>query len=368
VNSPFQAAWTHALSPRSELQLRSYFNHEFRRIPLQLTHRLSTVDVDAQHSVTLTRHGVVWGGGGRVNHDSTEGTALLFFEPRSRTYPVTNVFVQDDIAVVPQRVYLTAGIKYEHNTFSGGAWQPNVRARSLLPRQQMLWGSVARAVRRPTRFDDDIVISSPTGAVLIRGSDDFESERLIATEVGYRLQPVSFFSAEATVFVHHYDRLRSQDAQPGVVPIPLIVGNTLNGRSQGIELAVNLQPVRRWRTHVTYTRLDVEVTRDPDSRDLGGGTTEANDPPYLFGVRSSIDLPRNVDVDARLRSVGRLPNPAVPPYSEMTFRVGWRMTPHVEVAFEGEDLLHDRHGEFNPVARGLEQFERSLRAVLVTRF
>ena len=42
---------------------------------------------------------------------------------------MANVFVQDDIAVVPGRLFVTVGAKYEHNAFSGGELQPNVRAR-----------------------------------------------------------------------------------------------------------------------------------------------------------------------------------------------------------------------------------------------
>lgn len=72
---------------------------------------------------------------GRHDHDSTEGrkrTALLFLEPRSRTYPVTNVFVQDDIAVVP---------------LQRGAWQPNLRA-SLSIRYPQFRRSPAQCRRR----------------------------------------------------------------------------------------------------------------------------------------------------------------------------------------------------------------------------
>ena len=363
-----QVQWSDAISSRSNLQVRSYFNHEYRRVPLQFTHHLNTVDVDVQDSYTLTRHSLVFGGGYRYNHDDTLGTDVLTFDPRSRPYPIENTFVQDDVALLPRRLYVTAGIKYERNAFNGGAWQPDVRARLLLPRQQMLWGSVAHAVRRPTRFDDDIIVKGPTGAVLIVGNKDFLSESLVASEIGYRLQPSAFFSGDATFFIHHYDNLRSQDAQPGASPFPLVIGNSLEGRSRGVELALNVQPVRWWRSHLSYTRLDVSVTKAAGSRDVGGGATEANDPPYIVQFRNSLDLPRHLEADARIRSVAALPNPVVPAFTEMAARLGWRPTLHLELAVEGEDLLHDRHAEFNPVARGFEEFERSVRLMLTTRF
>jgi outer membrane receptor protein involved in Fe transport len=69
------------------------------------------------------------------------------------------------------------------------------------------------------------------------------------------------------------------------------VGNSLDGRSRGVEVAANLQPMAAWRTHVSYTFLDVSVTRDRDSRDVGGIATEANDPRHLLALRTALDLP-----------------------------------------------------------------------------
>jgi len=361
-------AWTRSISPRSELRVASYVNHEYRRIPLQLTHRLTMFDLDAQESTTLTRHSVVWGGGFRVNSDHTEGTPAFSFDPPNRVYNVANIFAQDEIAVLPQRLYVTAGGKYEHNAFSGGEWQPNVRARWLLPRQQTLWGSLARAVRRPTRFEDDIVVRLPNGLVAVTGNEDFRAETVVASEIGYRAQPAPILGIDATVFHHAYDRLRSQEAAAGAVPIPLVVGNTLNGTSRGLELGVNLQPFAAWRTHLAYTLLDVALTTDPGSRDVGGLTTEANDPRHVFSLRTSVDLSRRVELDARWRSIGALPHPRVPAYSEAAARLGWHASAHVDLALVGEDLLHAQHVEFSPVAAGFEEFQRSIRAVFTARF
>jgi iron complex outermembrane receptor protein len=243
-----------------------------------------------------------------------------------------------------------------------------VRARWLLPRQQTLWGSVARAVRRPTRFEDDIVVRLPNGLVAVSGNEDFRAETVVASEVGYRVQPAPLLGIDATVFHHAYDRLRSQEAPAGAVPIPLVVGNTLNGTSQGLELGVNLQPFAAWRSHVAYTFLDVSLARDPGSRDVGGLTTEANDPRHVFTLRTSVDLSQRVELDARWRSIGELPHPRVPAYSEAAARLGWHASAHVDLALVGEDLLHAQHAEFNPVAAGFELFQRSIRGVFTARF
>jgi iron complex outermembrane receptor protein len=354
-----QGRWSAPLGG-SRLDVQSYYRREYRRVPQQLTHHIDVFDLDGQHTITIRRrHQIVWGGGVRVNRDGTHPGPTLSFDPVARVYPVGNVFAQDDISLIPERLFLTVGVKYEHNAFSGGEVQPNVRMRYLMPRNQIIWGAASRATRRPTRFDDDIRVSAPNGAALVVGSDDFVPESLRAGEIGYRIQPTALFSLDATAFVHHIDELRSQDLLPTGPPV--VVGNSLDGHVRGFELGVNVQPVDWWRTHVGYTRLDTEIRRPAGSRDIGGGVTEANDPKQFVGLRTSLDLPHRIEVDAMLRAVGALPNPAVPSYAELNIRAGWWVRPHTEVWLAAQDLLHARHPEFGTDSPTRTEFERAVR-------
>ena len=363
-----QTRWSHALSGDSRVDVQSYYRREYRRIPGQLTHHIDIVDLDLQHATDWgTRHDIVWGGGVRVNWDETHGSAAIQFDPVERTYPVQNLFVQDEVTIVPGHLFATLGLKYERNAFSGGELQPNLRARLMMARNQVVWGGLSRAVRRPTRLDDDLVVSAPTGVVLVRGTHEFEAEKLTATEVGYRIQPAAILSVDVTAFWHQYHDLRSQDA-PATGLLPLTIGNTLEGASRGVELGVNVQPVTWWQTHVGYTWLTTEVERAPGSRDTSGGASETNDPDYVFNIRSSVDLPRDVEVDAILRSVGALPHPQAPAYTELTLRGAWHVTPQLELSITGEDLLHGHHPESGPPTPARVEFERSIRGGITLRF
>ncbi|HZJ31446.1 MAG TPA: TonB-dependent receptor, partial [Vicinamibacterales bacterium] len=360
-----QGRWSLPVSG-SRIEVQSYYRREYRQIPQQLTHHIDVFDLDAQHIRTFgRRHDVVWGAGARVNRDKTYASATLSFTPPDRVYPVANVFAQDDIALIPARLFLTVGTKFEHNAFSGGELQPNVRARYLLPGNQIIWGAVSRAVRRPTRFDDDIVVSGPGGVVLAVGSDDFVSESLLAGEIGYRIQPSPLFSFDATVFRHRISDLRSQELPP--TGLPIVVGNTLRGEARGVEVGVNVQPAPWWRGHVGYTWLHTDIERTAASRDVGGGATEADDPNHMFGLRSSFDLPHRVEIDAMVRAISALPNPVVPSYAELNLRAGWWATPRAEIWLAGQDLLHDHHPEFGPALPTRVEFERSIRIGITLR-
>jgi iron complex outermembrane receptor protein len=359
-NIGLQGGWTRQLGPGSNLTLRSYYRHEFREVPLQLTHEVDTIDFDFQHGLLWrNRHRIVWGSTYRRNSDQTlAGT--VGFDPADRVYSVFGVFAQDEITVLPERFDVTVGMKAEHNAFSGTEYQPNVRARLEVAPRQMIWGAVSRAVRRPTRLDADVRALGPTGALLaVGGGEDYEGETLLAGEFGYRAQPLTIAALDVTLYTHGYNDLRSQELPPAGAPI--VVGNTLNGRSQGIELAASVAPAPIVRLRASYTFLDVSITKDIGSRDVGGGASEANDPSHIFGLRTDVDLPRRVEVSLFLRSIGALSTPEVPAYTELNGRAGWRATEHFEIAVAAQDLLHGRHPEFGGLTPRRVEFERSVR-------
>ena len=116
---------------------------------------------------------------------------MLFFAPETRTSPLLNVFVQDEIALVPNRVAVIVGSKFEHNDYTGFEYQPTLRARWTPRGADTLWGAVSRAVRMPTRFDTDLRFTGAAPIVVLRGRRGFQSELVLvararATATGSR--------------------------------------------------------------------------------------------------------------------------------------------------------------------------------------
>jgi iron complex outermembrane receptor protein len=74
---------------------------------------------------------------------------------------------------------------------------------------------------------------------------------------------------------------------------------------------------------------------------------EGSNPRNQFSIRSSMDLPHGVTFDTMLRYVDNLPAFQIASYFELDARLGWRINKHWEMAIVGQNLLHDRHAEFN---------------------
>ena len=352
--------FTHQFSPESALQVQAYYDYTRRRVPLQYRALRHTFDLDVQQRLRRGRHDMVFGGGARASDGDDLGDGPgFFFEPRTRLSTLASAFFQDEIAMVPNRFFVTAGAKVERNDFSGVELQPTARLRWSPDSVHTVWGAVSRAVRMPTRFETDLRIRlGNTGRLLITGSDAFESEDVVAYEAGYRTRPATWLSIDIAAFNNRYTDLRSQDL-PAVPGDPIVLGNTLTARTSGVETSVTTQLGARLLVRGSYSYLRERFGRTPASRDVTGGASEANDPSHIGRIRAALDLTRDFELDATVWFSSALPAPAVPGYAEMNLRFGWRPREAFDLSVIGQHLLHDRHQEFAAgtpreyVARGI---------------
>ncbi|HEV2856415.1 MAG TPA: TonB-dependent receptor [Thermoanaerobaculia bacterium] len=338
--------WSRRFSEASSLDLQVYWDRTHRRVPVQFEEHRDTWDVDLQHRLPFGgRHDLVWGLGYRSSADDVENSPVLAWVPGERTQSLFTVFAQDEIRLVPDRLRLTLGARLESHEIAGTEVQPTVRVAWTPSERQILWGAVSRAVRAPTRIDQDVrFLAGPV--VVVQGSRDFDFEEVVAYELGYRLQPRASASVDLAAFYNVYDHLRSQERPASGAPIPITLANKLNAETYGAELRLNLQATPWWRLYSSYTYFHKDLSLDPGSTDPTGGVSEGNDPDHRFALRSYVDLPGRLELDTWLRYVNRLPSPRVPAYTELDLRLGWRATDRLELSLVGQNLLHDQHAEF----------------------
>ncbi len=349
--------WSRRFSEASSMELQVYWDRSSRIVPNQfIENRRDTWDLDFQHRLPAgQRHDVLWGLGYRISSDDLDNAPQIVWEPTERTIELFSAFGQDEITLVPDRVRLTVGSKFEVHESTGLEIQPNVRLAWTPDDRRTLWGSISRAVRSPTRIDEDVrFLAGPV--VFLQGSRDFESETVLAYEVGYRFQPSPASSFEIAAFYNVYDNLRSQEPPATGAPVPITLANHLNAETYGAEARYNVQVASWWRLYNSFAYFHKDLSLDPGSRDPTGGVGEGNDPDYRFTIRSFMDLPGRFELDAWLRHVDELPAPLVPAYTELDIHLGWRMSDRLELALVGQNLLHDQHREFStPVPKEVQR-------------
>jgi iron complex outermembrane receptor protein len=348
--------WNHALGGDDSLQVQAYFDRTRRDYPGLFREQLDTYDLDIQHRFRWRQgHDIVWGGGYRVMEDSVENSASLAFLPTQRSLKLANLFGQDSIALA-DALKLTLGIKLEHNSYTGTETQPSARLAWKLDEKSLFWSSVSRAVRTPSRIDAEFFVPANAPFRLI-GNEDFESEELIAYEVGYRADPTAKLSFSVSAFYNDYDKLRSVELSPG--GLPFVLGNKMRGNTYGVEMWGNYRVNDWWRLSAGYNYLKKDLELASDSSDTSSLDNSETDPRYQFSLRSSMNLPRNVELDLTLRSVGGLSSSEVPSYTELDARLGWMITKGVSLSVSGFNLLDREHPEFGSLPTRSE-FRRSV--------
>lgn len=353
------ARWRRQFSSTNELQIQAYLDRAVRDVPNSYGDDLRTFDVELQHRFLAgERQQIVWGLTRRSEHDDFENIVFAL-DPARTTLNRTGGFIQDDIALVLDKLNLTVGTKLEDNEYTGAEWQPSVRLGWRFKPDSLLWGAVSRAVRTPSRVDHDL--ANRTRPPFTVGNPDFESEKLIAYELGLRMQPRPTLAMAVATYYNDYDDLRTFEPPPGAAT-PVTFDNELEGKTYGAELTADYQPGTRWRLSGGYTFLHEDLSPKPGSRDPFRGMLDARDWNHQAFLRGAVTLPRNVELDGSLRRVGRLTTLQVPAYTELDLRIGWRTTPSLEVSLNGHNLLHDAHGEFGPPGRLL--IERSVWALV----
>jgi iron complex outermembrane recepter protein len=338
--------WSQELSEKSNIRLQLYYDRTDRRIPNSLTETLDTYDVDFQHSLWLgDRNKAIWGMGYRLTEDDIVNPVTAAILPPDATREWFTGFVQDEIAIVHDILYVTLGTKVEHNDYTGFEFQPSGRFSWRPSTEHSIWGAVSRAVRSPSRIEADFFAPRDPPFFLL-GGPDYVSETVWAYELGYRSQAMERISVSLTGFFNAYDDIRSVEQANPPAPLPLVFENRLEGQSYGCELAVDAEVQPWWHLHAGYTGMRVKFWKEPGSTDPNNGGTEGSDPKHIMTMRTSFDLPRRITLGLSGRYVTEIGNNDVPAYGELDVRLAWAPWPSMELSVVGQNLLRDDHAEF----------------------
>ena len=380
--------WSRTMSESSDVVVQFYYDRTHLTDPVRalilgstvlappglLRDDLDTYDIDFQYRFAANeRNNIQWGAAYRFTHDAVDNAPGLGFAPAVLEQDLYSAYAQDEVRL-RDTLYLTLGTKIEHNDYTGFEIEPSARLRWDLAEAQTLWAAISRAVRTPSRIDRDLLEPAPPYSPLVlRGSSDFMSETLIAYELGYRAQMGPRLAMSAAAFYNDYDHVRSVGVTPSTL-IPFVFQNNLEGETHGIEFSADYQALDWWRLHIGYDPLRETLHVKSGQVDLNDAHNETADPQQRFVVRSSMDLPARVELDAALRWVDdRSLNSGpqigtVPSYWEMDLRLGWHPREHISLSITGQNLLHNHHAEYGFPGPAQVQIERSVYGKITWRF
>jgi len=370
--------WRRKLGDKKDLQVDTYYDQTSRH-ELNFGDVRNTFNVDAQYRFPLPHQEITTGLGLYASHGHEEQVLTgLEFIPDVRTDQIYSAFLQDEIALVPDRLSLTAGSKFLKTNYTGLLLEPSVRLLYTPSSKQTLWAAFTQAVRTPADVERDFYLASLVGFVdglpffaRFNANRNFQSERLNGYEAGYRRLLATKLYVDIAAFYNQYRNLLSEDVTgpiyletdpaPPHLLLPAEFGNGLKATSSGGEIVGEYRPKEFWRLRAWYSFLELHVEPAPGSQDIGSAPgVQGASPQNQVLLQTGFDLPRTISLDIYSRYVGRLPAFSIPGYWTGDVTAGYNVTKQVRLTLVGQNLFQPRHYEFNYDPGGPVGIERSL--------
>ena len=397
-----QLSWTRTLSDDAAMTLQGYYDHRDRALDSGFRFSMDTFDLDFQHAFTARiKHEIVWGLGYRHNTDEIGNGFGMALSPTTRAQKWASAFIQDEIALSPDNLYLTVGSKFEHNSFSDKEieFEPNIRLRWKISQTSTAWASISRAVRLPSRGDLDSravtavlpplspLNTAPVPIVIsVSGSPNARSEELTAYEFGYRSQPTANLALDVALFFHDHDDERNISqgvpvCAPSAIPVaadplcvlsaqhienPFHLGNGGTSESYGIEIVADWAPTSWWRLQTSYSRLKFSDSGKPSAPAIG--TLTQDSPEHQLSARSLMNIGSNTEFDLWLRYTDELQSLQIDSYLTLDARLGWSPRPGLQLSIGGRNLLEGAHREFVSEIRDVVPVQLERRAYIEARW
>jgi iron complex outermembrane receptor protein len=185
------------------------------------------------------------------------------------------------------------------------------------------------------------------------GNPNLDAEKLVAYEIGYRIEPIKRLSFDLTGFYNVYKDLIDYAANPAQFeanpgPPHLLLSSTeqnnLSGETYGGEFSALWKVTDDWRLTGSYSLLRMRLRPDPSA--------EGDSPQQQFQIHSYLDLPGHLELNSALYYVDQISPQSgavrvpVPSYFRLDVGVVWHPAKSLEIGVWGQNLLDNQHAEF----------------------
>jgi iron complex outermembrane receptor protein len=358
--------WDRTLSGGSDLRAQAYFDRTNRQGP-QFGETRDTIDLDFIHHFGWGAIGktggqdIIWGAGVRLSPSQyIESQPTVNFVHHEQTDYIYSAFFQDAVELVPKRLSLTVGSKFEENNYCGFVYQPSAQLLWTPGQHAAAWAGFSRAVRTPGRLDQDleltgVVAPNPPFLIRVEGDPKFKPEVLMGYEAGYRQLMSRGFYADFAAFYNRYDMLESYGTlfySTITSPIAALLlnvpyANGIDGTTAGGEFTPDWKPVPWWELKGNFALIHIAMHPRPGYSDQGTAAGYmGSSPRYQSSAQMQFNLPHRTELDLDYRYVSSLPAQGVKAYQTADAHFGWKIGEGFEFTMAGRNLPRPEHNEF----------------------
>jgi outer membrane receptor protein involved in Fe transport len=285
------------------------------------------------------------------NYRSTEVDSK-FLNPTSDHDDLIGLFLQDEFTILDNLSFI-AGVKYEHNSFTGGDWSPRGCILYSPGSNHHFRFSVSRAYRTPTFFADKAYLRpflpewlQAINVALVKGNEHLDPEEMTAIEFGYRTTLFRKIGLNVEGYYNELDKVIDAVTPVKLRPLQLSVDNSYNAIAKGIEVSVDVPITPWWMVRANYTFQEMENKRE--NKDILGT------PKHKFNIWSSFTFTNGFSLDLMAHYVddtkwsGLGENVTVDDYVRLDIRISQKLfNDRVELSFTGQNITDKLHPEYS---------------------
>lgn len=367
------------------LTFKAYYDYA-RRSEHYYQLDFDTLDLDLQYEAPWGQcHNLTFGAGYRsVWGKFSRNFQVALSDRQDNLY---NAFIQDEIALVPEKLLLTLGTKYEHNDYTGSVWQPSGRIVWKPQTRHAFWLSAASAVRTPAMVERQgkVLLGAypmPDGRMeplYVFGNAKYGNEKLYAYEAGYRWQATDRLFFDATTFYYDYHNVQTLTPEITSSGLHANFTNNSDGDSYGFELTADWKATEQLNFALAYSyfKLDLQgnlpaVVSQIDSR------TEST-PRHQITLRGSYSPLHNLQFNLWGRYRDRTVNYAITENSDRDIKINatltvdanivWTLRSGLELMLAAQNLLDSQQLNFvSEYGTPPTEIERSIYGKITWRF
>jgi len=358
--------YNRAYSANSEINLTAYFDHA-KREEFVLGFSRDTFDLDFSHSYGVSdKHKLLWGVGYRYIEEELDTHNVISSYTEKEHINLWSAFVQDQITLVPDALWLTLTTRLEHHSYTDFELQPTARLMWEMTENHRFWTALSRAVRTPSQLENQSQIHigtlgpadpfNPFGVpakLVLQGNSRYDSEEVTSLELGYRYARDKDFSLDLALFYNDYEKLRSNSTittdlstLPSFVSLASAFDNEVEGHNYGFELSANWLLSDKLKLRFNYSFIESHF-------DLGQSqNTDA--PEQIVAVSADWSVVPSLDLNATWRYVDKnelidslqINSTPIDAYQGVDIGLNWQVSPKVRVSAFARNLFYGSHVEY----------------------
>ena len=330
-----------------------------------LTEKRTTIDIEYQQGVHWSNQQTVFGIGYRKTRDSIEDGVGTTFNVSSASDEIWNVFIQNRSINLIEKLDMIVGVKIENNNRLQAKMelQPSIRFNYHLSETSTVWSALSRAIRSPTRAEQDATLSIIMPAnVYIPAIDAafnfpliatltptgmYDAEELISLEAGYRSSLAENMRIDIAAFYSQFNGLPGAQIN---TPPTLNIGppqhytmsasliNSTDFETHGVEISLWWQPFEQWQGRLNYSYVS-------NNNNAGFVTVPSVEQQVNLNLYGSLTDQLSANFD--LRYVGQPEGLFVNAYTEIDINLTWKFTDALEINLAARNLLNSKHLEYS---------------------